>query len=357
MTNETERQMKVVVVDDDRTNLMLVEMLVGKFLNCQVLPFLSARQALDTLAGEDFDAAIVDYKMPEMDGVQFIRELRKSPRHADKPIVMVTVDKASDVKLAALDAGAVEFLQKPIEPVEFRARMRNILRLAEAQRNLADRAAWLHSEIDKATVSLRWREEEIIRRLTNAASFKDKETGLHTVRMAQYCAVLAQQIGQDQEFCRNIQLAAPMHDIGKVAIPDSVLGKAGALTDDEWAEMKAHTEIGAEILADSKCELLQLAAEIALSHHERWDGTGYPRGLAGQDIPLSGRIAAVADVFDALTTERPYKKAWSMDRAFAYLQEESGRQFDPECVRSFLNCRKEIESISAAYAEAAAQAA
>jgi len=352
-----DRQMKVVVVDDDRTNLMLVEMLVGKFLNCQVMPFLSARQALAGLIDQDFDAAIVDYKMPEMDGVAFINELRKNPRHADKPIVMVTVDKASDVKLAALDAGAVEFLQKPIEPIEFRVRMRNILRLAEAQRNLADRAAWLNEEIDKATVSLRWREEEIIRRLTNAASFKDKETGLHTVRMAHYCTVLAHQLGQDHEYCRNIQLAAPMHDIGKVAIRDAVLSKAGALTDDEWAEMKTHTQIGGEILADSKCELLQLAAEIALTHHERWDGKGYPRGLSGNEIPLSGRIAAVADVFDALTTERPYKQAWSMDRALRYLEEEAGQQFDPDCVRAFMLCRNEVENIFASHSEASAVAA
>ncbi|MBL8790123.1 MAG: response regulator [Rhizobiales bacterium] len=335
----------VVVVDDDKTNLMLMEMLFRSFADYQVLTFSSALQALTSLVTQDFEVAIVDYMMPEMDGISFVKQLRMQERHADKPIVMVTADKEADVRLAALDAGAVDFLQKPIEPIEFRVRMKNLLRLSEAQRKLSDRAAWLNSEVEKATQSLREREEEIIGRLSRAAGYKDMETALHTFRVARYCSALARQLGESPEFCRDIQLAAPMHDIGKVGIGDSILGKPGALTDEEREEMKKHTLIGAEILANSSCDLLHLAAEIALTHHERWDGRGYPMGKAGENIPRSGRIAAVADVFDALTTERPYKDAWPAERAFLYLREQAGRQFDPACVEAFERCKDEILSI------------
>lgn len=339
------RNMKVVVVDDDRTNIMLMELLFKSFSNCEVVSFTSAMQALAALVTQDFEVAIVDYMMPEMDGVAFIRQLRMIERHANKPIVMVTADRETQVRIAALDAGAMDFLQKPLEPVEFRVRMKNLFRLAEAQRNLSDRAAWLNEEVEKATQSLRLREEEIIGRLTRAAGYKDRETALHTVRVARYCSALSRALGQPADFCRDIQLAAPMHDIGKVGIRDAILTKQGALTDAEREEMKSHTMIGAEILANSTCELLRLAADIALSHHERWDGRGYPYGRSGNAIPLAGRIAAVADVFDALTTERPYKKAWSADQAFGYLGEESGRQFDPACVEAFLGIREEVQRI------------
>jgi putative two-component system response regulator len=348
---------KVVVVDDDKTNLMLMEMLFRSFADYEVLTFSSAVQALAALVTQDFEVAIVDYMMPEMDGVTFVRQLRTQERHADKPIVMVTADKEADVRLAALDAGAVEFLQKPIEPIEFRVRMKNLLRLSEAQRKLSDRAAWLDSEVEKATQSLREREEEIIGRLSRAAGYKDMETALHTFRVARYCSALARELGKSQEFCRDIQLAAPMHDIGKVGIGDSILGKPGALTDEEREEMKTHTLIGAEILANSTCDLLRLASEIALSHHERWDGRGYPAGKAGENIPLSGRIAAVADVFDALTTERPYKDAWPAERAFLYLREQAGRQFDPACVDAFERCKDEILDIMRSQPEGKAMAA
>lgn len=348
---------KVVVVDDDKTNLMLMEMLFRSFADYEVLTFSSAVQALATLVTQDFEVAIVDYMMPEMDGVTFVKQLRMQERHADKPIVMVTADKEADVRLAALDAGAVDFLQKPIEPIEFRVRMKNLLRLSEAQRKLSDRAAWLDMEVEKATQTLREREEEIIQRLSRAAGYKDKETELHTIRVGRYCSALARELGQSPDYCRDIQLAAPMHDIGKVGIGDSILGKPGALTDEEREEMKKHTLIGAEILANSTCDLLRFAAEISLNHHERWDGRGYPLGKSSTDIPLSGRIAAVADVFDALTTERPYKEAWPVEKAFAYLHEQAGRQFDPDCVAAFERCKDEILEIMNSQSEARSIAA
>jgi putative two-component system response regulator len=332
----------IMIVDDNRTNLNLMDMLARKIPNCSTLLFSDPTQVLDQLARIDFDIAVVDYQMPGLNGVELIQRMRLEPRCADKPVVIITADHDSNIKLQALEAGAVEFLHKPIEPVEFKTRLRNLARLCEAQRDLHSHANWLQSEVDKATAELRSREEEVIVRLSRAAGYKDYETSQHTVRMARYSGILARHLGMPEEYCRSMQLAAPMHDIGKVGIRDDVLLKRGSLTEEELVHMRSHTTIGTSILADSHCALLRLAAEISGSHHERWDGQGYPAGLAGREIPISGRIAAIADVFDALTTERPYKKAWTVSQAFTYLREQSGRQFDPECVAAFDRAREEI---------------
>ena len=218
----------------------------------------------------------------------------------------------------------------------------------------AEEAGWpapsgCRLEVERATHELRRREEEIINRLALAAGYKDGETAFHTMRMSRYCELLARELGLSEDRCRDIRLASPMHDIGKVGIPDQVLLKQGGLDADERQRMQEHANIGAAILSGSQCDLLRLGSEIALSHHERWDGAGYPAGLAGEAIPLSGRMAAVADVFDALTTARPYKEAWSTDRAFAYLQEQAGKQFDPACVEAFVGAREKVLAVMAAF--------
>lgn len=326
---------KVLIVEDTRTNLALMDMLVREIEGCETVLFDNPADVLADLPQLDFDVALVDYQMPGLSGVELIERLRQCPRVADKPLVIVTADKDSRVRMKAIDAGAVDFLHKPIEPVEFTARLKNLLRLSHYQRELADRAKWLKSEVDKATMALRQREEEIIERLSIAAGYKDFETARHAARMARYSAEIARGLGLEEEFCQDLQLAAPMHDIGKVGIRDAVLLKRGLLTAEERAHITEHTEIGSAILSGSNSELLRMAAEIAASHHERWDGEGYPRRLRGTQIPLVGRICAVADVFDALTTERPYKAPWSLDRALVYLKAEAGRQFDPACIEAF----------------------
>lgn len=337
-------QLKILIVEDNRTNLSLMDMLARQVPNCATLCMADPAEVVARMPDLDFDFAIVDFQMPGINGAELIARLRADSRFAEKPFVMVTADRDQKTRLDAINAGAVEFLNKPIEPVEFKARVRNLARLAEAQRKLADTAAWLRSEVDAATIELRRREEEIINRLTLAAGYKDRETANHTVRMARYSTILARALGLPEEICRDIQLAAPMHDIGKVGIRDDVLLKTGRLDDAERGHMNQHTAIGGAILGGSQCDLMQLASDIARTHHERWDGRGYPAGLAGDEIPLVGRIAAVADVFDALTTVRPYKEAWSLDRAFAYLDEQSGSQFDPRCVEAFLSVRDEVEA-------------
>uniref|UniRef100_UPI0025EB6247 HD-GYP domain-containing protein n=1 Tax=uncultured Aureimonas sp. TaxID=1604662 RepID=UPI0025EB6247 len=306
------------------------------------------------LPGLEFDFAVIDYQMPGMSGIELIAEIRRHPGNADKPIVIVTADHHAELRLAALQAGAMEFLTKPIDPVEFTTRVRNLARLCDAQRKLADRAAWLRAEVDAAIGELRRREEEIIHRLTLAAGYKDEDTAIHTVRMARMCGDIARELGLEPGLCRDIELAAPMHDIGKVGIRDEVLLKRGKLDEGEMQHMREHPRIGGSILEGSTCDLLRLASVIAMTHHERWDGTGYPSHLKGDDIPIAGRIAAVADVFDALISPRPYKPAWSEAEATEYVAAQSGRQFDPACVEAFLRVRARTTGSEAFVADAAA---
>lgn len=341
--------LRVLIVEDNRTNLMLMEMLVRQIPGCKAVTYSDPASVIDDLDMLHFDMAIIDYQMPVINGIELIWQLRDEQRLTDKPIVMVTADDDAAIRMQAIEAGVIEFLTKPIDPVEFRLRIHNLARLCDVQRKLAGRAEWLKHEVERATQELRRREEEIINRLALAAGYKDGETAFHTMRMARFAELLAHELGLPDDLCRDIRLAAPMHDIGKVGIPDQVLLKQGALDAEERVRMQEHANIGAAILGGSQCDLLRLGAEIALAHHERWDGTGYPAGLAGEAIPLTGRVAAVADVFDALTTARPYKDAWPIDRAFGYLQEQAGKQFDPSCVEAFVAAREKVVAVMAAF--------
>lgn len=337
--------MRILVVDDNNTNLKLLTKLVGRLSNCEAIAFSSPDQVLAALPELDFDVAIIDYQMPVYNGVELYTEIVRFERYAAVPVVFVTADQDMTTRMAALNAGAIDFLTKPVNPVEFMARMQNIVSLAEARRQLAERAEWLRREVDKAVRELREREEEIIHRLTLAAGYKDPDTARHTMRVALYSEAIARELGINEERCRDIRLAAPMHDIGKVGIPDTVLLKQGKLTENEFRQMQRHAQIGSDILAKSHSSLLQLAAEIASSHHERWDGQGYPNRIAGEEIPLSGRIVCIADNFDALTSERPYKPAWSYEQTVTHILERSGSQFDPVCVAAFKRALPRIQEV------------
>jgi response regulator RpfG family c-di-GMP phosphodiesterase len=328
--------MRIMLVDDVASNLVFLREMVRQLGDCAILNFTDPVKALAHVRGSGADLVLVDYRMPGLNGVKFIQGVRAIPGCEDVPVVMVTTSDERDVRLAALQAGATDFLTKPIDTSETLARIRNMLKLRDSQNRLKDKAAWLEAAVQKATASIAAREEEIIMRLSRAAEYRDSGTGSHIMRMAQYCRLIAEALGLEDMVCHDLYLAAPMHDIGKIAVSDTILLKAGKLTDAERAEMQQHTMCGRNILADSDSDLIRMAADIALSHHERWDGGGYPHGLRGADIPLPARIAAVADVFDALTSERPYKAAWTPDEARIYISENSGHQFDPACVRAFL---------------------
>lgn len=327
--------MRVVIVEDNGTNLDLLCAMVGRLPNVTVQGFSDPHLALADAATNGCDLLIADYMMPGMSGLELIEAMRALPSHEHVPMVIVTADGDRALRLAAIAAGATDFLTKPADPLELRSRVTNLLALRGAQNALADRAVSLAAEVAEATRHLQRREEEIIGRLARAIEFRDGETGEHVGRVAQIARILAEELGQDADFIRNLGLVAPLHDVGKIGVPDAILNKPGRLDVQEMAVMRTHADIGAQILAGGDSDLVQMAEAIAAGHHERWDGTGYPRGVAGLDIPLEARITAVADVFDALCSVRPYKAAWSVDEAYAEICRSAGSHFDPACVAAF----------------------
>ena len=327
--------MKVVIVDDTHINLVLMSRLMEKLDDVSTVAFQSAQEALAWCRANPYDLLILDYMMPELDGLAFIGQLEGAARERP-PVLMVTASQDVEIRHRALENGANDFLIKPIDKVEFLARTRNMLELRRATVALQNRASWLSSEVSKATAELRAREQETILLLCRASEYRDPETGAHIQRMAHYSCLIAAELGMSADEQAFILNAAPMHDIGKVGTPDHILLKPGRLNPEELVVMRQHAVIGYNILKSSEAALLQLAAEIAYAHHERWDGSGYPNGLAGEAIPLVGRIVAVADVFDALTNVRPYKTAWSLEAAKNFLLENSGSHFDPQCVAALL---------------------
>jgi putative two-component system response regulator len=343
--------MNILVIDDAPMNVALQCHLLGKIENCIPVSFLDPAAALAWCEENVPDLVMVDFMMPVIDGIEFIRRFRCIFGCQDIPVLMITANDEVKLRYQALDAGANDFLIKPIDKIEFLARTKNMLALRRNQRYLEDRAAWLDVEVRKATAEIRKREQETVLRLSRAADSRDPETGAHIIRMANYSRVIAEQLGLSAAQQQLIFEAAPMHDIGKVGIPDHILLKPGKLSTEEFAIMKKHSMMGYQILAGSQSEMLQVGAEIALSHHEKYDGSGYPQGLVGEQIPLFARIVAVADVFDALTSERPYKKAWDTDKALALLHEGAGSHFDPKCVAAFVADWPQILEIKARYKE------
>ena len=337
--------MNIVIVDDNPVNIALLKALVASFDGTVPVTFTDPREGLKWCLEGDPDIIILDYVMPGLDGLEFLRTLRAEPTRADVPVLMITASHENGVRYDALNLGANDFLTKPIDRVELLARSRNMLALRRAQKRLADRASWLADEVSKATREIVERERDTILRLSRAAEYRDPETGAHILRMAHYSALIARGVGMSDAERELLMQAAPMHDIGKVATPDSILLKAGRLTLPEWAVMREHAGIGHAILNGSESPLLRMAAVIAHSHHEKFDGSGYPLGLAGLAIPLPGRIVAVADVFDALTSERPYKAAWPLERARDYLTQQRGSHFDPACVDAFVTQWTEVLEI------------
>ncbi|MDP1645513.1 MAG: response regulator [Thiobacillus sp.] len=327
---------RVVVVDDRSTARSLLEGLARTLEPGVVVEsFSDPQDALAQMQLVTPDLIITDYRMPGMDGIEFTRRVRAERRLADVPLIIVTVVEDRQIRYQALENGATDFLIRPIDPQEYRARCLNLLALRRSQRCLSDRALWLEEQVMQATREVRTRERETLMKLAKAGEYRDEETGNHIIRMAKYARLIAEELKLTAMECDEVETAAPMHDIGKIGIPDLILLKPGRHTPDEQTIMRRHPLIGHEILTGSPSRYLQMGAVIALGHHEKFDGNGYPQGLAGEDIPLPARIVAVADVFDALTSERPYKHAWSFQDALNYIQSESGRHFDPACVRAF----------------------
>lgn len=341
--------MKVAIIDDAQMNVTLLQHLVRKLPDCEPVCFTDPVAGLAWCLTNEPDLLIVDYMMPELSGTELVERFRAKPANAETPVLMVTANHETELRHQALQMGVTDFLNKPLDNTEFLARARNMLALRQSHKKLADRAQWLADEVRKATADIVERERETIICLSKAAEYRDPETGSHILRMAHYSKLIAAKLGLSEEQQNVLLEAAPMHDIGKVGTPDMILLKPGKLDEMEFAIMKRHAINGFEILSRSQSPLLKVAAEIAHTHHEKFDGTGYPRGLAGEAIPLFGRIVAVADVFDALTSERPYKRAWTLDDAQKFLREQSGKHFDPQCVEAFIACWQDVLDVKAKF--------
>ena len=336
----------VVVVDDEELIAEYIAKIVEELGTTDVHVYSDPTEVIGTWFKQLPDLLITDYQMPGMDGIELIEGFRGA-HAAPVPVIVVTADAQRETRNAALAAGASEFLRKPVDRDEVRIRVRNMLALREGQRAAERRAEDLRMEVASATASLIEREEETILSLARAMEYRDWETGGHIIRMATYSKLIAQQIDLPDDLDPlKIFKAAPLHDVGKIGVPDHILLKPASLTEDEYHAMQKHAEIGYEILQDCNGEILKLGSQIALTHHERMNGSGYPRGLVGDEIPLVGRIVAIADVFDALTSSRPYKQAWTYDAAFANLEEEAGDIYDPELVKAFLSIKDEVVKVA-----------
>lgn len=318
----------VLVVDDTPSNL---DVLTGILQNdYQVKVAINGHIALKiaTIQPQP-DIILLDIMMPDIDGYQVCETLKSQPNTAHIPIIFVTAKIAPEDEVKGLELGAVDYLTKPITPAIALQRVKTQLALYDQQRTLYEKVKEQTSEINQGKL-------ETLQSLGRAAEFKDNETGMHVKRMSHYCYILARSMGFNEQDAETLRDAAPMHDVGKIGIPDRVLLKPGKLDQEEWAIMQRHVEYGVEILGQfSDSKLMRMAIEVAQNHHEKWDGSGYPNGTSGQAIPLTARIAAVADVFDALTSERPYKAAWEVERAVGLLVEEKGQHFDPDVVEHF----------------------
>lgn len=337
--------MRIFLIDDSRSMIAAMQLALASLEGVRVTAFLEPRDALKHLVSDHPDLILVDYSMPIMTGIDVIREVRATPETASVPVIMVTSNTESGLKMAAMEAGATEFLNKPFDQSELKIRVLNLLSIRAEQRKLALQAEELQRKFDEAMARVERREEEIIWRLSRAIGCRDGETGQHLDRVAVIARMIAEELGFDKRQSREIFLASPLHDVGKLAVKDAILLKPGRLTVEEFTDMQKHTEFGQEILKNSSSELIRTAERIAASHHEKWDGTGYPQGLKGTAIPIEARIVAVADVFDALCSERPYKKAWPLQNALQEIMASSGKHFDPSCVAAFTRRWSQIQEL------------
>lgn len=339
---------RIVIVDDSLSAIAAIVAALGEERRGEIETFLDPRAAVAYLADNAIDLLMVDHTMPYLTGVELIRLVRAQSLHADTPILMITSDNNRKTRLDAIEAGATDFLAKPFDTTELWARVRNLMRLGLAQRELRDKAETLEADVDEALVCIRSREEEIIWRLARAMACRDGDTGEHIDRVAGIARIIADELGFSSEQCDMIHLATPLHDIGKIGVSDAILLKPGRLSTDEIGQMRAHVQIGVDILAGSDSALIKTAERIVSGHHEKWDGTGYPKGLKQDAIPMEARIVAVADVFDALCSERPYKRAWPLEEARAEILKGSGSHFDPACVAAFEARWQDIVTLTAA---------
>ncbi len=342
---------KILIVDDEATNVLLLESILEEAGYTRHASSRDPRQVRSLTEAFQPDLILLDLMMPEMNGFEVMAQLRSLVREGDYlPILVLTADVTQETKRQALSMGAKDFLTKPFDHMEVLLRIRNLIEARTLHRQLQKQNSLLeekvyertrelesaNEELERAHAEVEEAQIEILERLARAAEYRDDQTGQHTQRVGQMSAALACALGLSATRVEWIRRAAPLHDVGKIAVPDHILMKPGMLTAEEFEVIKTHTTIGAALLSKGRSAFTRTAERIALTHHERWDGRGYPQGLKGEAIPIEGRIVAVVDVFDALTHERPYKQAWSAHQALDEIERQSGQQFDPAVVEAFL---------------------
>lgn len=335
---------RILIVDDQPANLNVMRQILKDDYDLSFAK--NGHDALSTMLKLEPSLVLLDVMMPEMDGYTVREKMNEDPRLSGIPVIFCTAMSDADDEVRGLELGAVDYITKPVVPSIVKLRVRTQLALADQK--------WaLSQQVKAANASLLESRLQTLQMLGRAAEFKDNETGMHVIRMSHYSLLIAKALGWNDEACDLLFNAAPMHDIGKIGTPDSILTKPGPLDENERSEMNRHAEIGAAIIGDyaATSPLLQMAQRIALCHHEKWDGSGYPNGLTGTDIPIEARIVALTDVFDALTSQRPYKEAWPIEKALQLLREESGKHFDPDLVKIFLENIDAVKNVQQTWHE------
>jgi len=334
---------KILLVDDTKTNIdILVNALKDDY---SLAVALNGQKAIEYARTARLDLILLDVMMPEIDGFTVCRKLKHDPATEEIPIIFITAMDTSINKNKGFEIGAVDYITKPFDVVEVKARVKTHLNLKVAQQFLRNQNIILEEKVKERTREIAETQIEILERLGLAAEHRDNETGAHIKRMSESCRFLGKAAGLSAKDYNNLASASTMHDVGKIGIPDTILLKPGKLNAEEMAIMKTHCVIGAKILSGSKSRLLQVAEVIALTHHEKWDGSGYPNGLRGEEIAFVGRIACICDVFDALISKRPYKEPWPIERAIEEIKANSGTDFDPGLVNLFLAMEPELRKI------------
>jgi len=363
----------IMLIDDEPINIKVARRYLQEAGYKDFIAITDSTIAIEEITAHKPDVIVLDVMMPRINGIELLTAIRSSPQTAHIPVLILTANCERETRLKALDAGATDFLEKPVDPAELLPRVRNSLTIKAHHDHLARQAEELEAAVQKRTAELAASRLEVVQCLARAAEFRDDNTGRHVIRVGRYAGVIARTLGLAEDFVNLLELAAQLHDVGKIGIPDSILLKAGSLTPEEFdmvqrhcgfgkrvfesateqdsMMLRQHSKLGAQMLNCTSSPLIQIAARTALTHHERWDGTGYPLGLAGEDIPIEGRIVAVADVFDALSSRRPYKPAFPLAKCFQILEEGRGKHFDPQILDAFESARNEIVQIQLEYAD------
>ncbi len=356
-TSQESGQNTILIVDDSEPNRLVLQ---DNVLTLGHRPLLAENgvEALAMIQEKRPDLVLLDVMMPQMDGYQVLERLKSDASLRHIPVIMISAVSDMESLVKCIQQGAIDYLVKPFNPTLLKTRINAGLankQLHDQQekyrKKIEEYNTQLEEKVRERTRELEETRLEVVHRLGRAAEYRDNETSMHIHRMSNYCARIGKELGVSEKECKLLLLASPMHDIGKIGIPDGILLKSGPLTDEEWQIMKAHPAIGGDILAGGKSLLIKMAEIIARTHHEKWDGSGYPIGLKHDQIPLVGRIAAICDVFDALTSKRPYKKAFPLEKSMQYIEEQSGKHFDPALVEIFIKVLPDLLEIKKKFSE------